>query len=43
MIPPEKPDIIYLLKDPAANIFTYGLYSVRIVNMKDAALDAKAP
>ncbi|KAA6370839.1 MAG: hypothetical protein EZS28_033633 [Streblomastix strix] len=44
MIPPEKPDIIYLLNDPTAGgIFSYGKFSVRIVNMQDSTNAATAP
>ncbi|KAA6398269.1 MAG: hypothetical protein EZS28_006200 [Streblomastix strix] len=43
MIPPEKPDMIYLLKSAAANIYSYGKFSARIVNMKGEAANAKVP
>ncbi|KAA6359355.1 MAG: hypothetical protein EZS28_045118 [Streblomastix strix] len=43
MIPPEKPDIIYLLNAVAANIYSYGKYAVRLVNMQGAAVDANEP
>ncbi|KAA6374909.1 MAG: hypothetical protein EZS28_029563, partial [Streblomastix strix] len=43
MIPPEKPDIIYLLKAVAANIWSYGKYAVRLVNMQGAAAGATEP
>jgi hypothetical protein len=34
MIPPEKPDIVYLLKDKTAEeVFEYTTYNVRLVNM----------
>ncbi|KAA6387677.1 MAG: hypothetical protein EZS28_016793, partial [Streblomastix strix] len=39
MIPSEKPDIIYLLKEPAEDvIFNYKKFNVRIVNMQNAAV-----
>ncbi|KAA6378923.1 MAG: hypothetical protein EZS28_025553 [Streblomastix strix] len=44
MIPPEKPDIIYLLKAAiAGEVFSYGKFSARIVNIQGAAVDAKVP
>ncbi|KAA6387243.1 MAG: hypothetical protein EZS28_017228 [Streblomastix strix] len=54
MIPPEKPDIIYLQNIPAHFVFTddipadtyvysYGKFRVRIVNMKGAEATAAAP
>jgi hypothetical protein len=33
MIPPEKPDIVYLMLEPDEGITNYERYTVRIVNM----------
>ncbi|KAA6379992.1 MAG: hypothetical protein EZS28_024483, partial [Streblomastix strix] len=54
MIPPEKPDIIYLQNDPAhvvvttgttsdTYVYNYGKFSARIVNIQGVAVDGKAP
>ncbi|KAA6357475.1 MAG: hypothetical protein EZS28_046998, partial [Streblomastix strix] len=44
MIPPEKPDIIYLLKEPDEDIiFRYKKFNVRIVNMQNAANGDRGP
>ncbi|KAA6374021.1 MAG: hypothetical protein EZS28_030454 [Streblomastix strix] len=49
MIPPEKPDIIYLLDNPhriattTTDVYKYGKFSVRIVNMQGVAATATAP
>ncbi|KAA6380331.1 MAG: hypothetical protein EZS28_024144 [Streblomastix strix] len=44
MIPPEKPDIIYLLKEPDEDIiFRYKKFNVRIVNMQNAANEDRLP
>ncbi|KAA6368617.1 MAG: hypothetical protein EZS28_035856, partial [Streblomastix strix] len=37
MIPPEKPDIVYLLSGDDADGLSYKRYNVRIVNMQNAA------
>jgi hypothetical protein len=33
MIPPEKPDIVYLMHEAANGIINYDRFTVRIVNM----------
>ncbi|KAA6362294.1 MAG: hypothetical protein EZS28_042179, partial [Streblomastix strix] len=44
MIPPEKPDIVYLLKEPTENgVFSYKKFNVRIVNMQNAANEDRVP
>ncbi|KAA6375733.1 MAG: hypothetical protein EZS28_028738 [Streblomastix strix] len=44
MIPPEKPDIIYLLNAATAgDVYGYGKFSARIVNIQGVAVDGKAP
>ncbi|KAA6383420.1 MAG: hypothetical protein EZS28_021052 [Streblomastix strix] len=43
MIPPEKPDIVYLMLEPAEDIIAYERYTVRIVNMQGDAATAKEP
>jgi hypothetical protein len=40
MIPPEKPDIIYLLNSDKS---AYNAFSVRIVNMEGKDPDVKIP
>ncbi|KAA6393456.1 MAG: hypothetical protein EZS28_011021 [Streblomastix strix] len=37
MIPPKKPDIVYLMHEAAAGIINYDRFTVRIVNMQNAA------
>ncbi|KAA6396193.1 MAG: hypothetical protein EZS28_008281 [Streblomastix strix] len=37
MIPPEKPDIVYLMHESAADIINYDRFTIRIVNMQKAA------
>ncbi|KAA6380981.1 MAG: hypothetical protein EZS28_023492 [Streblomastix strix] len=44
MIPPEKPDIVYLLAEPTENdVFAYKKFNVRIVNMQNAANGDRGP
>ncbi|KAA6355662.1 MAG: hypothetical protein EZS28_048811, partial [Streblomastix strix] len=43
MIPPEKPDIVYLLSGETADALSYKRYNVRIVNMQNAAVLDKIP
>ncbi|KAA6376173.1 MAG: hypothetical protein EZS28_028300 [Streblomastix strix] len=44
MIPPEKPDIIYLLAESTAQaVFAYKKFNVRIVNMQNTALGDRLP
>ncbi|KAA6359702.1 MAG: hypothetical protein EZS28_044771 [Streblomastix strix] len=44
MIPPEKPDIVYLLAEPTENdVFAYKKFNVRIVNMQNAAVGDREP
>ncbi|KAA6382433.1 MAG: hypothetical protein EZS28_022042 [Streblomastix strix] len=43
MIPPEKPDIVYLLAGATADVVQYQRYNVRIVNMQNAAVGDKIP
>ncbi|KAA6359624.1 MAG: hypothetical protein EZS28_044849 [Streblomastix strix] len=44
MIPPEKPDIVYLLTEPTAQaVFAYKKFNVRIVNMQNAANGDRGP
>ncbi|KAA6400730.1 MAG: hypothetical protein EZS28_003744 [Streblomastix strix] len=44
MIPPEKPDIIYLLKESTEDeIFNYKKLNVRIVNIQNAAAADRGP
>ncbi|KAA6355985.1 MAG: hypothetical protein EZS28_048488, partial [Streblomastix strix] len=44
MIPPEKPDIVYLLAEPnEAEVFSYKKFNVRIVNMQNAAVGDRGP
>ncbi|KAA6354639.1 MAG: hypothetical protein EZS28_049834, partial [Streblomastix strix] len=43
MIPPEKPDIVYLLSGDDADDLSYKRYNVRIVNMQNAAVLDKIP
>ncbi|KAA6365653.1 MAG: hypothetical protein EZS28_038820 [Streblomastix strix] len=50
MLPAKKPDIIYLQNNPhriattTVDVYSYGKFNVRIVNMKGrAAVDGKAP
>ncbi|KAA6374835.1 MAG: hypothetical protein EZS28_029636, partial [Streblomastix strix] len=43
MIPPEKPDIVYLLAGDDADDLSYKRYNVRIVNMQNAAVLDKIP
>ncbi|KAA6390929.1 MAG: hypothetical protein EZS28_013547, partial [Streblomastix strix] len=44
MIPPEKPDIVYLLTEPTEDgVFAYKKFNVRIVNMQNAANGDRLP
>ncbi|KAA6378527.1 MAG: hypothetical protein EZS28_025944, partial [Streblomastix strix] len=44
MIPPEKTDIVNLLKEPTeAGVFSYKKFNVRIVNMQNAANEDRVP
>ncbi|KAA6353489.1 MAG: hypothetical protein EZS28_050984 [Streblomastix strix] len=43
MIPPEKPDIVYLLTGETADDLSYQRYNVRIINMQNAANGDKIP
>ncbi|KAA6400279.1 MAG: hypothetical protein EZS28_004188 [Streblomastix strix] len=43
MIPPEKPDIVYLLVGDIADVLSYQRYNVRIVNIQNAANGDKIP
>ncbi|KAA6380677.1 MAG: hypothetical protein EZS28_023797 [Streblomastix strix] len=43
MIPPEKPDIVYLLAGEDSTGLEYLRYNVRIVNMQNAAIGDKVP
>ncbi|KAA6319194.1 MAG: hypothetical protein EZS28_054851, partial [Streblomastix strix] len=43
MIPPEKPDIVYLLAGEDSTGLEYLTYNVRIVNMQNAAIGDKVP
>ncbi|KAA6399369.1 MAG: hypothetical protein EZS28_005106 [Streblomastix strix] len=44
MIPPEKPDIVYILAEPnEAEVFSYKKFNVRIVNMQNAANGDRGP
>ncbi|KAA6391091.1 MAG: hypothetical protein EZS28_013381, partial [Streblomastix strix] len=43
MIPPEKPDIVYLLSENEAKPLSYEQYAVRLVNMQNVDDDAKLP
>ncbi|KAA6377933.1 MAG: hypothetical protein EZS28_026540 [Streblomastix strix] len=43
MIPPEKPDIVYLLAGEDSIGLEYLRYNVRIVNMQNAAIGDKVP
>ncbi|KAA6400694.1 MAG: hypothetical protein EZS28_003781 [Streblomastix strix] len=43
MIPPEKPDIVYLLSDNGAASLSYDQYAVRLVNMQNVANNATIP
>ncbi|KAA6388550.1 MAG: hypothetical protein EZS28_015923 [Streblomastix strix] len=43
MIPPEKPDIVYLLSGDDAEDLSYKRYNVRIVNIQNAAVLDKIP
>ncbi|KAA6369725.1 MAG: hypothetical protein EZS28_034749 [Streblomastix strix] len=43
MIPPEKPDIVYLLAGATAEVVQYQRYNVRIINMQNAAVGDKIP
>ncbi|KAA6382077.1 MAG: hypothetical protein EZS28_022397 [Streblomastix strix] len=43
MIPPKKPDIVYLLAGETAANLSYQRYNVRIVNRQNAAIGDKIP
>ncbi|KAA6390295.1 MAG: hypothetical protein EZS28_014178 [Streblomastix strix] len=43
MIPPEKPDVVFLLSENEAKPLSYEQYSVRLVNMQNVANDATQP
>ncbi|KAA6364025.1 MAG: hypothetical protein EZS28_040448, partial [Streblomastix strix] len=43
MIPPEKPDIVYLLASPMETVYSYRKFSVRLVNMSGATAGATEP
>ncbi|KAA6353905.1 MAG: hypothetical protein EZS28_050568, partial [Streblomastix strix] len=44
MIPPKKPDIVYLLAEPTEDgVFAYKKFNVRIVNMQNAANGDRLP
>ncbi|KAA6403572.1 MAG: hypothetical protein EZS28_000908 [Streblomastix strix] len=43
MIPPEKPEIVYLLAGDDATGLEYLRYNARIVNMQNAAIDDQIP
>ncbi|KAA6393108.1 MAG: hypothetical protein EZS28_011365 [Streblomastix strix] len=43
MIPPEKPDVVYLLSENEALPLTYEQYVVRLVNMQNVDDDATQP
>ncbi|KAA6370681.1 MAG: hypothetical protein EZS28_033790, partial [Streblomastix strix] len=43
MIPPEKPDIVYLLSDNDEAPLSYEQYAVRLVNMQNVANNATVP
>ncbi|KAA6364556.1 MAG: hypothetical protein EZS28_039917, partial [Streblomastix strix] len=43
MIPPEKPDIVFLLSENEAKPLSYEQYTVRLVNMQNVDADATQP
>ncbi|KAA6352951.1 MAG: hypothetical protein EZS28_051522, partial [Streblomastix strix] len=43
MIPPEKPDVVYLLSEKQAKRLSYEQFAVRLVNMQNIANNAKEP
>ncbi|KAA6377928.1 MAG: hypothetical protein EZS28_026545 [Streblomastix strix] len=43
MIPPEKPDVIYLLNENVAKPLSYEQYAVKLVNMQNVANDVTVP
>ncbi|KAA6379338.1 MAG: hypothetical protein EZS28_025134 [Streblomastix strix] len=44
MIPPEKPDIVYLLAEPTAQgVFSYKKFNMRIIYMQNAAAADRGP